>query len=45
MYSVVNEYEGTAYSSRIAGKHKFVGKTGTSQVKNFKKERVGCFKK
>ncbi len=38
MYSVVNEYEGTAYSSRIAGKHKLVGKTGTSQVRKISKE-------
>ena len=33
MYSVVNEYEGTAFSSRLPGKHKLVGKTGTSQVR------------
>ncbi len=38
MYSVVNEYEGTAYSSRIAGKYKLVGKTGTSQVRKISKE-------
>ena len=38
MYSVVNEYEGTAYSSRIAGKLKLVGKTGTSQVRKISKE-------
>ena len=38
MYSVVNEYEGTAYSSRISGKYKLVGKTGTSQVRKISKE-------
>ena len=38
MYSVVNEYEGTAYSSRIPGKYKLVGKTGTSQVRKISKE-------
>ena len=38
MYSVVNEYEGTAYSSRLPGKYKLVGKTGTSQVRKISKE-------
>ena len=38
MYSVVNEYEGTAYSSRLTGKYKLVGKTGTSQVRKISKE-------
>ena len=38
MYAVVNEYEGTAYSSRIPGKYKLVGKTGTSQVRKISKE-------
>ena len=38
MFSVVNEYEGTAYSSRIFGKYKLVGKTGTSQVRKISKE-------
>ena len=33
MYSVVNEYKGTAFSSRLASKYKLVGKTGTSQVR------------
>ena len=32
MYSVVNEYKGTA-SPRLASKYKLVGKTGTSQVR------------
>ena len=46
MYSVVNEYEGTAYSSRLNGKYKLVGKTGTSQVRKIsKEERDRCFKK
>ena len=38
MYSVVNEWEGTAYASRIPGKLKMVGKTGTSQVRKISKE-------
>ena len=38
MYSVVNEWEGTAFSSRIRGKFKLVGKTGTSQVRKITKE-------
>ena len=38
MYSVVNEYEGTAFSSRIDGKYKLAGKTGTSQVRKISKE-------
>ena len=38
MYSVVNEWEGTAYASRIPGKLKMAGKTGTSQVRKISKE-------
>ena len=46
MYSVVNEYEGTAYSSRLNGKYKLVGKTGTSQVRKITKEEreIGVLK-
>ena len=46
MYSVVNEYEGTAYSSRLTGKYKLVGKTGTSQVRKITKEEreIGVLK-
>ena len=46
MYSVVNEYGGTAYSSRLNGKYKLVGKTGTSQVRKISKEEreIGVLK-
>ena len=34
MYQVVNEYKGTAFSSKLKNKHyKMAGKTGTSQVR------------
>ncbi len=40
MYKVVNEYEGTAYSSKLDNGLKMAGKTGTSQVRKIsKKER------
>ncbi len=40
MYSVVNDFDGTAHSSRLKNKHKMAGKTGTSQVRRIsKKER------
>ena len=38
MYAVVNEWDGTAYASRLPGKFKMVGKTGTSQVRKISKE-------
>ncbi len=38
MYSVVNEFKGTAFGSRLSGKLKMVGKTGTSQVRKISKE-------
>ena len=38
MYKVVNEYEGTAYLSRLENKLKMAGKTGTSQVRKISKE-------
>ncbi len=38
MYAVVNEWDGTAYASRLPGKLKMVGKTGTSQVRKISKE-------
>ena len=33
MFSVVNENGGTAFRSRLSGKKKMAGKTGTSQVR------------
>ena len=40
MFRVVNEFEGTAYRSRLGGGLKMAGKTGTSQVRRItKKER------
>ena len=40
MYKVVNEYQGTAYLSRLDNNLKMAGKTGTSQVRKIsKKER------
>ena len=38
MYKVVNEYQGTAYSSKLDNKLKMAGKTGTSQVRKISKE-------
>ena len=38
MYAVVNEWDGTAYASRLPGKFQMVGKTGTSQVRKISKE-------
>ena len=40
MFKVVNEYEGTAYLSKLENGLKMAGKTGTSQVrKNYKKRK------
>ena len=40
MFSVVNESDGTAFSSRLNSRYKMAGKTGTSQVRRItKKER------
>ena len=33
MFAVVNEYKGTAFSSKLNSKHTMAGKTGTSQVR------------
>ena len=33
MFAVVNEYKGTAFSSKLSSKHTMAGKTGTSQVR------------
>ena len=38
MYKVVNEYQGTAYLSRLDNNLKMAGKTGTSQVRKISKE-------
>ncbi len=38
MYSVVNDYDGTANSSKLRNQYKMAGKTGTSQVRRISKE-------
>ena len=38
MYSVVNEINGTAFSSKLPGIQKMAGKTGTSQVRKISLE-------
>ena len=47
MFKVVNEYEGTAYLSKLENGLKMAGKTGTSQVRKITKKgkRERCFKK
>ena len=44
MFSVVNDFDGTAFRSRLSGKMKMAGKTGTSQVRRIslkEREREG----
>jgi penicillin-binding protein 2 len=38
MFRVVNEFEGTAFRSRLQSRQKMAGKTGTSQVRRITKE-------
>ena len=38
MFSVVNNFEGTAFKSRLSAKYKMAGKTGTSQVRKISLE-------
>ena len=38
MFSVVNDKDGTAFRSRLAGVEKMAGKTGTSQVRKISLE-------
>ncbi len=38
MFSVVNDYDGTAFRSKLDGKYFMAGKTGTSQVRRISKE-------
>ena len=48
MYSVVNEINGTTFSSKLPGIQKMAGKTGTSQVRKIsleeKREKDGVIK-
>ena len=39
MFKVVNEYEGTAYLSKLENGLKMAGKTGTSQVRKITKRK------
>ena len=38
MLDVVNDFDGTAFKSRLSSKHKMAGKTGTSQVRKISLE-------
>ena len=38
MYSVVNDFDGTAFKSRLSSNYKMAGKTGTSQVRKISME-------
>ena len=38
MYSAVNDFDGTAFRSRLSSNHKMAGKTGTSQVRKISME-------
>ena len=38
MYSVVNDFDGTAFKSRLSSNYKMAGKTGTSQVRKISLE-------
>ena len=38
MYSVVNDFDGTAFRSRLSSNYKMAGKTGTSQVRKISME-------
>ena len=46
MYSVVNDFDGTAFRSRLSSNYKMAGKTGTSQVRKYqwKKESQAFLK-